>query len=105
MGILEKIAEIEKEIARTQKNKGISWPRMPRMHGHPGTFPGYLELLALLFVSLPPATEGHLGILKAKLAKYRTQLMEPPKGASSKVWWATIRVPLQWYQGLTQFIY
>jgi len=23
MGILEKIAEIEKEIARTQKNKGI----------------------------------------------------------------------------------
>ena len=102
MGILEKIAEIEKEIARTQKNKGISWPPM---HGHPGTFPGYLELLALLFVSLPPATEGHLGILKAKLAKYRTQLMEPPKGASSKVWWATIRVPLQWYQGLTQFIY
>ena len=49
MGILEKIAEIEKEIARTQKNKGIcngiSW------HGHPGTFPAYLELLALLFVS------------------------------------------------------
>ena len=25
MGILEKIAEIEKEIARTQKNKGIIW--------------------------------------------------------------------------------
>lgn len=98
MGILEKIAEIEKEIARTQKNKGISW------HGHPGTFPAYLELLALLFVSLPPATEGHLGILKAKLAKYRTQLMEPPKGASSKVWWATIRVSLQRYQGLTLFI-
>ncbi|XP_076050288.1 developmentally-regulated GTP-binding protein 2 [Oratosquilla oratoria] len=44
MGILEKIAEIEKEIARTQKNK---------------------------------ATEYHLGVLKAKLAKYRTQLLEP----------------------------
>jgi len=44
MGILEKIGEIEKEIARTQKNK---------------------------------ATEYHLGVLKAKLAKYRTQLMEP----------------------------
>ncbi|KAI5724117.1 hypothetical protein M8J76_015625 [Diaphorina citri] len=46
MGILEKISEIEKEIARTQKNK---------------------------------ATEYHLGVLKAKLAKYRQQLLEPPK--------------------------
>ncbi|KAG7172291.1 developmentally-regulated GTP-binding protein 2-like [Homarus americanus] len=44
MGILERIGEIEKEIARTQKNK---------------------------------ATEYHLGVLKAKLAKYRTQLLEP----------------------------
>uniref|UniRef100_A0AC34R028 Developmentally-regulated GTP-binding protein 2 n=1 Tax=Panagrolaimus sp. JU765 TaxID=591449 RepID=A0AC34R028_9BILA len=52
MGILEKIAEVEKEIARTQKNK---------------------------------ATEYHLGLLKAKLAKYRQTLLEPtgksgPKG-------------------------
>lgn len=46
MGILEKISEIEKEIARTQKNK---------------------------------ATEYHLGLLKAKLAKYRSQLLEPSK--------------------------
>merc|ERR1711860_287027 len=44
MGILEKISEIEREIARTQKNK---------------------------------ATEYHLGTLKAKLAKYRTELLEP----------------------------
>ncbi|KAK4292836.1 hypothetical protein Pmani_034424 [Petrolisthes manimaculis] len=44
MGILERIGEIEREIARTQKNK---------------------------------ATEYHLGVLKAKLAKYRTQLLEP----------------------------
>jgi ribosome-interacting GTPase 1 len=44
MGILEKIKDIEEEIARTQKNK---------------------------------ATEYHLGLLKAKLAKYRTQLLEP----------------------------
>jgi len=44
MGILEKIAEIEREIGRTQKNK---------------------------------ATEYHLGQLKAKLAKYRSQLLEP----------------------------
>eukprot|EP01137_Pigoraptor_chileana_P011480 Opistho-2@62433 len=48
MGILEKISDIEKEIARTQKNK---------------------------------ATEYHLGLLKAKLAKYRAQLLEAPKGA------------------------
>jgi len=44
MGILDKIKDIETEIARTQKNK---------------------------------ATEHHLGMLKAKLAKYRTQLLEP----------------------------
>lgn len=41
MGIIEKIQEIEREIARTQKNK---------------------------------ATEYHLGLLKAKLAKYRVSL-------------------------------
>uniref|UniRef100_A0A2K5R6A1 G domain-containing protein n=1 Tax=Cebus imitator TaxID=2715852 RepID=A0A2K5R6A1_CEBIM len=51
MGILEKISEIEKEIAQTQKNK---------------------------------ATEYHLGLLKAKLAKYRPQLLEPSKSAPSK---------------------
>eukprot|EP00112_Aurelia_sp_Birch-Aquarium-sp1_P000556 Seg1053.8 transcript_id=Seg1053.8/GoldUCD/mRNA.D3Y31 product="Developmentally-regulated GTP-binding protein 2" protein_id=Seg1053.8/GoldUCD/D3Y31 len=51
MGILEKISEIEKEIARTQKNK---------------------------------ATEYHLGLLKAKLAKYRSQLLEPSKSAGAK---------------------
>jgi len=46
MGVLEKIKEIEEEMARTQKNK---------------------------------ATEYHLGLLKAKLAKYRAQLLEPEK--------------------------
>ncbi|XP_019613924.1 PREDICTED: developmentally-regulated GTP-binding protein 2-like isoform X1 [Branchiostoma belcheri] len=51
MGILEKIAEIEREIARTQKNK---------------------------------ATEYHLGLLKAKLAKYRQQLLEPTTKAGAK---------------------
>lgn len=50
MGIVEKIKEIEEEMARTQKNK---------------------------------ATEYHLGQLKAKLAKLRTELQEPPKGAGS----------------------
>ena len=63
------------------------------MHEHPGTFPGCRQLLTLFFGSLPPATESHLGILKAKLAKYRAQLLEPPKGAGSgKVWWAAIRL-------------
>lgn len=51
MGILEKIADIEAEIARTQKNK---------------------------------ATEHHLGLLKAKLAKFRAQLLEPSKTAGQK---------------------
>ncbi|KAF9583688.1 Developmentally-regulated GTP-binding protein 2 [Lunasporangiospora selenospora] len=49
MGVLEKIADIEREIARTQKNK---------------------------------ATEYHLGLLKAKLAKYRVQLLDTGKAAA-----------------------
>ena len=44
-GILERIKELETEMARTQRNK---------------------------------ATEYHLGQLKAKLAKLRTQLLEGP---------------------------
>jgi len=51
MGILEKIKDIEDEIARTQKNK---------------------------------ATEHHLGMLKAKLARFRSQLLEPPKSSKGE---------------------
>lgn len=51
MGVLEKIREIEAEMARTQKNK---------------------------------ATEYHLGQLKARLAKYRTQLADGTKCGSGK---------------------
>ena len=51
MGVLDKIKEIEIEMARTQKNK---------------------------------ATEYHLGLLKAKLAKYRTQAIEGDKKSSEK---------------------
>lgn len=51
MGILERIADIENEINRTQKNK---------------------------------ATEHHLGLLKAKLAKYRAQLLEPSGKSGGK---------------------
>jgi len=51
MGILERIKEIENEIARTQKNN---------------------------------ATEHHLGILKAKLARFRAQLLEPSSKGGAK---------------------
>merc|ERR1719322_1743878 len=47
MSILQKIADIEAEMARTQKNK---------------------------------ATSGHLGLLKAKLAKLRREIIEPKSG-------------------------
>ncbi|XP_071789461.1 developmentally-regulated GTP-binding protein 1 isoform X2 [Asterias amurensis] len=47
MGILEKISEIESEMARTQKNK---------------------------------ATSAHLGLLKARLAKLRRELITPKGG-------------------------
>ncbi|CAL5227763.1 g10783 [Coccomyxa viridis] len=46
---MQKIAEIESEMAKTQKNK---------------------------------ATSGHLGMLKAKLAKLRRELLEPGAGAA-----------------------
>jgi small GTP-binding protein len=51
MGILDKIKEIETEMARTQKNK---------------------------------ATEHHFGLMKARLAKLRSQLLEPPKKTGDK---------------------
>lgn len=50
MGILDRIAEIEAEMARTQKNK---------------------------------ATSGHLGLLKARLAKLRRELIEPKGGGGA----------------------
>ncbi|KAH9387266.1 uncharacterized protein NEMAJ01_2162 [Nematocida major] len=50
MSVVEKIKEIENEMARTQKNK---------------------------------ATANHLGILKAKLAKLRRELLTPKSGGSS----------------------
>mmetsp|Transcript_15391 Transcript_15391/g.60156 ORF Transcript_15391/g.60156 Transcript_15391/m.60156 type:complete len:366 (+) Transcript_15391:63-1160(+) len=51
MGIVDKIKDIEEEMARTQKNK---------------------------------ATEHHLGLLKCKLAKLRSQLLAPESGPGGK---------------------
>lgn len=82
MGILEKIAEIEREIARTQKNKG-RWPTFNSIYGASSLLFVYITSAPLPAVCA--ATEYHLGLLKAKLAKYRAQLLEPPKSASSKV--------------------
>ena len=79
MGILEKISEIEREIARTQKNKGnkitLSYERKGciLINAH------HIHLPA----STHSATEYHLGLLKAKLAKYRAQLLEPSKSAGA----------------------
>ena len=51
MSTLQKIAEIEAEMNRTQKNK---------------------------------ATSGHLGLLKAKLAKLKRELIMPKGGGGGK---------------------
>jgi len=77
MGILEKISEIEKEISRTQKNKGkiiVAVNINIFYYSLNKTFHIYIYNLILIL-----ATEYHLGLLKAKLAKYRAQLLEPSK--------------------------
>ena len=76
MGILEKIAEIEREIARTQKNKGEKNLEIPAMLLFINGWYVKVQLNSNEFPSFL-ATEYHLGTLKAKLAKYRTQLLEP----------------------------
>ncbi|KAG0723929.1 putative GTP-binding protein C02F5.3 [Chionoecetes opilio] len=104
MGILEKIGEIEKEIARTQKNKVIFAESLEVLVMalevlHEEAKPLGLEVSWLKTkvqvlgdlldeavqsvhacgedIEILETTEYHLGVLKAKLAKYRSQLLEP----------------------------
>ncbi|EEB92000.1 hypothetical protein MPER_09553, partial [Moniliophthora perniciosa FA553] len=56
MGVVEKIKEIEEEMARSEQ---------------------FNHICLSAYQSQAVATEYHLGLLKAKLARYRQQLLEP----------------------------
>ena len=76
MGILEKISEIEKEISRTQKNKGKHMFKWYEIYACSNHLTHQNQTINSKIISII-ATEYHLGTLKAKLAKYRGQLLEP----------------------------
>ncbi|GFP85718.1 developmentally-regulated G-protein 1 [Phtheirospermum japonicum] len=73
MGIIEKIKEIEAEMARTQKNKAtVTDMRL-------GTGMIFMNLILIPQFSANSLIQSNTE-LKAKIAKLRTQLLEPPKG-------------------------
>lgn len=59
MGILEKISEIEKEIARTQKNKGTFWMIFGRMERQMGLHKFQSEVINSITIGI------HLSLLIA----------------------------------------
>jgi ribosome-interacting GTPase 1 len=96
MGLLEKIKDIEHEMARTQKNKATGqkrskerrWEELMEFEEQGGEiqFHAPIEWLTLepFQFACSVLAEYHLGLLKAKLAKLRTELMDGGKGGGGK---------------------
>jgi hypothetical protein len=90
MGLIERIKEIEAVRARAL-----------RRGARGGVGPTRCTAQEMARTQKNKATEHHLGMLKAKLAKLRTQLMEGPKvrvrrgragGGHSSAWRSQVRV-------------
>jgi hypothetical protein len=88
MGVVERIKEIEDEMARTQKNKATEGVSLDVTFRTRRCTCRFLNLLCrnllivfsrswLCCLCVRPAQ--HLGLLKAKLAKLRRELIEGPK--------------------------
>ena len=61
-------------------------------------------IICFVIIFLLSATEYHLGLLKAKLAKYRAQLLEPSGKSGAKVSSSSITLYLQLFSIVMQKI-